>query len=129
MRFGQRRWTDDEVELWVGGLLRAGVLLAAAVALLGGVFVAWQHAATPVDFSVFRGEPAGLTSVSGIVRGALSGNGHAVVQLGLLLLIATPVARVALSLVAFAVQRDRLYIAVTAVVLALLLYGLFGSGA
>ncbi|HET8655160.1 MAG TPA: DUF1634 domain-containing protein [Longimicrobiaceae bacterium] len=129
MRFLQRRWTDEEVEQWVGGLLRAGVLLAAAVALLGGVLVVWHHASAPVDFSVFRGERSGLRSVGGIVRGALAGDGHAVVQLGLLLLIATPVARVALSLVAFAVQRDRLYIAVTAVVLALLLYGLFGSGA
>jgi uncharacterized membrane protein len=49
------------------------------------------------------------------------------VQLGVILLIATPVARVALTLVAFAVQRDRIYVALTAVVLIVLLYGLFWS--
>ena len=46
---------------------------------------------------------------------------------GLLLLIATPVARVALSLVAFVLQRDRLYVGITAFVLALLLASLVGG--
>jgi len=47
------------------------------------------------------------------------------VQLGLVLLIATPMVRVALTLVAFLWQRDRLYVCITAFVLALLVYGLF----
>jgi uncharacterized membrane protein len=53
---------------------------------------------------------------------------ESIVQLGLLLLIATPVARVAFTLVAFVLQRDRTYVVVTSIVLALLLYGLvFGN--
>jgi uncharacterized membrane protein len=48
-----------------------------------------------------------------------------VIQLGLILLIATPVARVALSLLAFAVQKDKMYVVVTAIVLGLLVYSLF----
>ena len=46
---------------------------------------------------------------------------------GLLLLIATPIARVALSLIAFARQRDRMYVCITTLVLGLLLFSLFGS--
>jgi len=49
------------------------------------------------------------------------------IQLGLLLLIATPVARVAFSVVAFAMQRDRLYVAVALIVLAVLMYSLMGG--
>ena len=76
-------------------------------------------------FSVFRGESSTLRSVSATLRGALHGDPRAVVQLGLVLLIATPVARVALTLAAFAAQRDRMYVAMTALVLILLLFGLF----
>jgi uncharacterized membrane protein len=129
MPFLSGSWTDDEVEQWIGGLLRGGVLLAAAVALAGGVYYAAQYGATTAAYGTFRGEPHGLNSVSSILRGVARLESPALVQLGLLLLIATPVARVALSLVAFAVQRDRLYVAVTSLVLALLLYGLFGAGA
>jgi uncharacterized membrane protein len=65
-----------------------------------------------------------LRSIIAIVHGAFVGNAEAIVQLGLLLLIATPVARVAFTLVAFALQRDRTYVCITTIVLALLLYGL-----
>jgi uncharacterized membrane protein len=50
------------------------------------------------------------------------------IQLGLLLLIATPIFRVALSIVGFAIERDHLYVGFTAVVLVILLYSLLGSG-
>jgi uncharacterized membrane protein len=50
-----------------------------------------------------------------------------VIQLGLLLLIATPVARVAMSLVAFILQRDRVYVVVTLIVLAVLIFSLTGG--
>jgi uncharacterized membrane protein len=45
---------------------------------------------------------------------------------GLFILVATPVARVAFSVVGFALARDRLYVAVTLLVLALLAVSLFG---
>ena len=115
---------DRRVEQVIGRLLQAGVLLAAAVVLAGGAAYLASHGGARADFRVFRSEPSALRSVTGIVRGALALDSQAIVQLGLVLLIATPVARVALTLVAFLLQRDRLYVAMTAVVLALLLYSL-----
>ena len=112
------------MEQIVGRLLQVGVLVAAAVVLIGAVALLVQHGHQPADFRVFRGASSGLRSVDDIVRAAVSLDSRAIVQLGLVLLIATPVARVALTLVAFVVQRDRLYVAITALVLALLLYGL-----
>jgi uncharacterized membrane protein len=122
------RVSDHAVEQVVGRLLQLGVLVAALVVFVGAVLLLVQHGGTLVAYSVFHGEPDGLRSIAGIVRGVTSMQSESIVQLGLLLLIATPIARVALTLVAFLIQRDRTYVAVTALVLALLLYGLlFGN--
>ncbi len=123
---GTGRWTDEQVEQFVGNLLRWGVLTAAAVALIGGIFYLIRSGAASVHYGEFRGQPPELTSVAGIIGGVRALDPRAVIQLGLLLLIATPVARVAFSLVAFIRQRDRTYILITSIVLLLLLYSLLG---
>jgi len=120
----ERRWSDYQVEQLIGRLLQIGVLVAAVVALAGGIWLLAQHGREVVNYRVFRGEPAMLSSLAGIVRGVAALDTRAIVQAGLVLLILTPVARVALTLVAFVIQRDRTYIVVTAIVLVLLLYGL-----
>jgi len=121
------RWSDEQVDRFLGNLLRAGVLLAAAVGAAGGALYLARYGLRPVDYGQFHGEPSDLRTVRGIVGGALALRSASIVQLGLLLLIGTPVARVASSLVAFVLQRDRVYVMITAVVLALLLFSLVGG--
>ena len=121
------RWTDEEVDQFLGNLLRAGVILASIVVAIGGVLYLTRHGLDTADRRVFQSEPAQLRSIGGIIRGVAAGQAAAIVQLGLLLLIATPVARVAMSLVAFLLQRDRVYVFVTAIVLALLIFSLTGG--
>jgi uncharacterized membrane protein len=123
----KRGWTDQQVEQIVGNLLRTGVAAAAAVVLAGGIFYLIRLGGTLPDYAVFRGEPADLRSVSGIVKDALSLHTRGVIQFGLLLLIATPVARVVFSVLAFALQRDRTYVMVTLIVFAVLMYSLIGG--
>ncbi len=120
-------WTDQRVDAIIGNLLRVGVLLAATVVLLGGGLYLVQRGSTVPDYRVFHGEPAYLRGVSGILREARALDGRGLIQLGLLLLLATPIARVGFSVVAFALQRDRTYVVVTLIVLAVLLYSI-GSG-
>jgi uncharacterized membrane protein len=120
-------WTDQRMEILIGQLLRAGVMLAAVVVLLGGVVYLVRHGHTRVDYRVFRGEPAGVRTVGGIVREAFSLRGEGIIQLGLLLLIATPVARVAFSIFGFAKEHDRMYVVITVIVLLVLIYSLMGS--
>ncbi|HEY4954033.1 MAG TPA: DUF1634 domain-containing protein [Gemmatimonadaceae bacterium] len=115
---------DEQVELVIGRLLQWGVLAAAIVVVTGGLLLLAQYGHLPANFRQFKGEDPALRSVGGIFRAALSGDSRAIVQLGLVLLIATPAARVALTLGAFVIQRDRLYILTTSIVLSLLLYGL-----
>ena len=120
-----RAWSDHDVEQVIGRLLQAGVILASIVVIFGGTLLLVRHGAQATAFSVFRGGSSHLRSVGETFIAAAHGEPSAIVQLGLVLLIATPVARVALTLAAFAAQRDRLYVAMTALVLTLLLIGLF----
>ncbi len=77
---------------------------------------------------MFRGEPSDLKSLPGNRPRCAPLRGRGIIQLGLLLLIATPVARVAFSIWGFAAEHDRLYMIFTGVVLMVLLYSLLGSG-
>jgi uncharacterized membrane protein len=120
---------DRRIEILLGNLLRFGVLLAAFVVIVGAVIYLARHAGEPADFSVFRGEAAALRSAPAILAGSLRLHGKSIIQLGLLLLIATPVARVVFSAIGFLMERDYLYVVLTLVVLAVLLYSLIGSGA
>jgi uncharacterized membrane protein len=76
---------------------------------------------------MFRGEPTDLRSIPGIIHDAAGLSGRGIIQLGLLLLIATPVARVAFAVFGFAAERDRMYVVFTLIVLGVLLYSLIGS--
>ena len=119
---------DRGIEIMIGNLLRAGVLIAAAVVVVGAVIYLSHYALQPANFSVFRGEAAALRTPPAIVRGAMHLHGKSVIQFGLLLLIATPIARVVFSVIGFADEHDYLYVALTLIVLAVLLYSLIGSG-
>jgi uncharacterized membrane protein len=121
---GLPRLSEHEAEQLIGRLLQAGVLLAAAVTLFGGALLLVQNGSSAPAFSTFRGQPGNLTSIIGILRGVRVGSSDAIVQLGIVLLIATPIARVAFTLIAFALQRDRAYVLITLFVLMVLLYGL-----
>ncbi|MGB2676156.1 MAG: DUF1634 domain-containing protein [Candidatus Acidiferrum sp.] len=117
-------WNDEKVEQIVGELLQFGVFLAAFVVFVGGLLYLYSFARTPVNYRLFHVEPAELRSFLPIIHSAWHLESRAVIQFGLLLLIATPVARVLFSVIAFALERDRTYIVVTLVVLGILLYSL-----
>jgi uncharacterized membrane protein len=123
---GQEDQFDDrKMETVMGRLLQVGVLLASFVMLAGGLlYVRVHHAGIP-DYRVFKSEPETLRHVGGVMTGLAAGDPAAVIQLAVLLLIATPVARVAFALIAFGIERDKLYVAVSALVLAVLLFGFF----
>jgi uncharacterized membrane protein len=119
--------TDRQVEQSIGFLLRAGVLLAATVVLAGGILYLAKRGSMHADYHVFHGEPTDLRTPRLVIRHAFSGTPEAVIELGLLLLILTPVARVVFSVIAFARERDYLYVAMTLIVLAILLYSLLAG--
>jgi uncharacterized membrane protein len=119
--------TDKRMDEIMGHLLRIGVILAALCVLAGGAVFLVRHPMPVTNYRVFEGEPEELRTISGIFHEALGLRGRGLIQLGLLLLIATPIARVAFSVVAFLYQRDWKYVVVTLIVLGLLVYSLFGA--
>ena len=122
------KMTDRSIERSVSVLLRAGVLIAGVVTLAGGAIFLLRHWSDRVEYQTFHSQPRIDRILPEIVAGALHLRARSVIQLGMLLLIATPVARVAFSLYGFALERDRNFIVITAFVLAILLYSLI-SGA
>lgn len=118
---------DEAFDALLGGVLRAGVVLAAVVVATGGGIYLGRHAHDVPSYGVFQGEPGDLRSIAGIISAARKLEGRGVIQLGLLLLIATPIARVAFALVGFGRQKDWMYVGISAIVLALLAYSLAGG--
>ncbi len=119
--------TDQQVENILGNVLRTGVVVSAAVVMIGAVVYLSRHGTNLPDYQRFMGEPTDLRSIAGIVKDALAISGRGIIQLGLLLLIATPVMRVLLSLVAFFRQGDKIYVVITLTVLIILIYSLAGT--
>jgi uncharacterized membrane protein len=119
---------DKRLETIIGYTLRLGVLAAAALVLAGGVYYLSENAFTPADYHTFHPAAKSSLDLSGIVRNAAALNSLGIIQLGLLVLIATPIVRVILSVIAFVLERDFLYAVVTSIVLAVLLYSFLLQG-
>lgn len=115
---------DYQLEQTIGNLLRIGVLIAASVVFIGGIFYLVQYGSGHPDYHTFHGDSSQLRSVAAIFRGAASLQSPAIIQFGLLILVLTPIARVVFSAAGFALERDRMYVGITLVVLAVLLYSL-----
>jgi uncharacterized membrane protein len=119
---------DQRMDQIMAILLRSGVLVAASLVFIGGVIYLSRHDLPAINYRAFQGEPQELRTVDGILREAEKFHGRGLIQLGLLVLIATPVARVQFSVLAFIYEKDWTYVAITMIVLALLCYSLFGGG-
>lgn len=113
---------EEHLERIISRLLLSGVILAAAVVLLGGVCYLARHGDETPNYHTFHSTAPEYRSVRGVIQAAGPANCQAVIQLGLLILIATPIARVAFSLVSFAWVRDWTYVLVSCIVLAILVY-------
>jgi uncharacterized membrane protein len=120
-------WDDQKMEVFIGGLLREGVLLSAVTVLAGAIIYLARHGYSHVKYSAFQGEPAEYKTVGGVLRNVAALHGRGIIQLGLLILIATPVARVLFAIFGFLRERDTLYAVVAAIVLVILLCSLIFS--
>jgi uncharacterized membrane protein len=121
-------WSDERVDAVISTLLRAGLVASAALVLAGAVLYLTRHGGEGAAYHVFRGEPPGFREIKGIVEATSRFRGRGFIMAGLILLIATPIARVAFSVVAFLRQRDHVYMIVTLIVLVVLLFSVFWLG-
>jgi uncharacterized membrane protein len=123
---------EEAMERWLGGVLRIGVIVATALVLLGlASYVAGGqgHDRTALDAALGRRTAIRPLHAADILSDLRDGEPPALIQLGLLALILTPVARVALTVLLFKRQRDWPFVGLSGVVLLVLVLGLFGIGA
>ncbi|WP_312363027.1 DUF1634 domain-containing protein [Sphingobacterium sp.] len=120
--FSKNYWGDKDISLLVGQILRTGVVIASSILILGGILYLIVHGQETVpNYSDFVGEGNSNTTITGIITGALSQNVPQIIQLGVLLLIFTPIVRVIGSLFGFVIEKDKLYIIITLIVLAVII--------
>ena len=117
-----------DIEILIGQALRAGVMAALAITLFGGAIYLFQHQGVMPNYkaiigheNAFAGAKDYLREIGTIVPRMFRFDGAAIVQFGVIVLIATPIIRVALSLISFAKEKDRFYVVITAIVLLVIL--------
>jgi uncharacterized membrane protein len=113
-----------QMEKLIGTTLLVGVVTSTIIVFLGGVVYVLRHSSAAVHYRVFRGEPSDLRTLRGIWEEVKTFSGRGIIQLGLISLVCLQVGRIILVGVLFLKIRDRLYVAVSAIVVVLLLYGL-----
>lgn len=109
--------TDKNMQHTLANVLRIGVWLATATIALGGIVFLHSKAHTKIVFDVFKPHDATYISVATILSGLKVADGLAIVQLGIFLLILTPVVRVLFAVVGFLKEKDYLYVAIGTLVL------------
>jgi uncharacterized membrane protein len=116
---------DLKMEIAISRMLRAGVSVAAFVVLVGWILYLWQAHGVEADYLHFHGIPRPADQFTPVIEGVRHLNSRSIIQLGILLLIATPIVRVAFCVYSFATQKDKLYVVVSGIVLTVLLCSFF----
>lgn len=126
--FSKEFWAERDMELFIGKLLRYGVMLACGITLFGGIIylfqnhgVSMEHYKPTPDDQPFPGVEYYLRELSTIIPRVLSFDGAAIIQLGVCVLIATPILRVAFSVIGFLIEKDYMYVTITIIVLVIIM--------
>jgi len=124
----KHRFADHDIEQFIGLQLRYGVVIASLVVLAGGILYLIASGGAPLpNHEQFIGEKAGFTTAAQIWQGVLSLNPKGVITMGVVILIATPILRIFFSLIGFVIEKDRLYVLITIVVLSVMMFSIFGG--
>jgi uncharacterized membrane protein len=91
------------------------------IVVIGGILFVYRHGHSMPDYRTFHKVPDFISSPMGVLEGAIHFKGQAIIQLGIVLLIATPVLRVVFSAIGFILERDRLYTFISLLVLLIII--------
>lgn len=124
-------WAERDMELFIGKFLRYGVITSCIITMFGGILYLYQHGGQMPDYSPipdgqpFPGVAHYLRELSTILPRMATFDGAAIIQFGVCVLIATPILRIVISVIAFLVEKDYLYVGITLVVLSIILANMF----
>ncbi|MEO6148702.1 MAG: DUF1634 domain-containing protein [Mucilaginibacter sp.] len=116
-----------DIQLIISRILRTGVFASVGIALAGGIIYLWRHGNEVVNYEVFKGAQ-GYQAPGYVFHNIVTIHGRAIIQAGILLLIATPVIRVIFSAVNFILEKDYLYTGITLLVLGIIIFSMLQGG-
>jgi uncharacterized membrane protein len=111
---------DTDIQSLLGKVLRAGTVMSMSIVFLGGILYIYRHGYSVVNYHKFTGIPDFVQYTSRLIPGAISFKGQAIIQIGIILLIFTPILRVFVSSIGFLLEKDYLYTFISLVVLAII---------
>ena len=112
-----KKFKDTDMQLLLGQVLRAGTVISISVVFLGGVLYLYRHGHTVVNYKTFVGIPNFVRHFPGIIYSVIDLKGQAIIQTGIILLIATPILRVVCSAIGFVLEKDYMYVGISVLVL------------
>lgn len=118
---GKSRFKDADMQAIIGWILRGGVILSMAVVVIGGILYLFRHGYSMPDYRTFNRIPDFISDPKGVIDGVLAFKGQAIIQLGIVLLIATPVMRVVFACIGFLLEKDYLYTLISVIVLLIII--------
>lgn len=118
----REKFGEKDFQKIVGNLLRYGVWISLSVAFIGGIVYLLHHGNDIENYSVFKENDRNIFEVIGAVyQGVVQGRGESIIFFGIILLFLTPVFRVLLSLFSFLLEKDYLYVVITAIVMGIII--------
>ncbi|MDR3695371.1 DUF1634 domain-containing protein [Mucilaginibacter sp.] len=118
------KFKDRDMQSLLGQVLRAGTVISISVVFIGGMFYLTRHGQSIANYKVFNGIPDFVQSPTGIMKGIFNLKGQAIIQFGIVLLIATPIVRVIFSAVGFILEKDYMYVAISLLVLSIIFFSM-----
>ncbi|MEX6691287.1 DUF1634 domain-containing protein [Danxiaibacter flavus] len=125
--FSASYWEQKDVEKLIGRLLRTGVVLASIVAFIGGIFYLYIYGKGQPQYHEFIGAAEPMRHMKGILQGVAQTDGAAIIQLGVVILISTPIVRVAFSALAFFIEKDYKYVLITFIVFCVIMFSMISK--
>lgn len=119
---------DNKLAMLISRLMRWGVILAITSAFIGGAILLVNHGQEPINFSVYTASHQSILPIlKSVTDSVLNGSGRGFILLGIIILFATPILRVILSLVGFMLEKDYLYVFITLIVLIVMAISISGG--
>jgi len=116
------KFGEKDFQSIIGNLLRYGVWISLSVAFIGGIVYLMHHGNEIEDYSAFQENDKNIFKViTDIYEGVIQGKGASIIFFGIILLFLTPVFRILLSLFSFLLEKDYLYVAITAIVIGIII--------
>jgi uncharacterized membrane protein len=118
------KFKDRDMQSLLSRVLRAGTVISISVVFIGGIIYLARHGQSIANYKVFNGIPDFVQNPGAIMKGIFNLKGQAIIQFGIVLLIATPVVRVIFSAVGFILEKDYLYVAISLLVLSIIFFSM-----